>query len=136
MSEDAQDVVLIVEDDPSILMVLSAYLAGEGYRVLQAENGEQALALVHAQPFDLVLSDQAMPVMDGWALLRHLRERWPQLPVLLYSSAPPRRPEGYPQTLHFDASLLKPASGNELIAGIQALMNPLPTERQSSVNEY
>ena len=39
MSEDALDVVLIVEDDPSILMVLSDYLSGEGYRVLQAENG-------------------------------------------------------------------------------------------------
>ena len=47
MSEDAQDVVLIVEDDPSILMVLAAYLSGEGYRVLQAENGEQAKAALH-----------------------------------------------------------------------------------------
>lgn len=128
--------ILVVDDLELNRDWLYDFLTGYGVDVVTAENGEQALALVHAQPFDLVLSDQAMPVMDGWALLRHLRERWPQLPVLLYSSAPPRRPEGYPQTLHFDASLLKPASGNELIAGIQALMNPLPTERQSSVNEY
>jgi Response regulator containing CheY-like receiver, AAA-type ATPase, and DNA-binding domains len=58
MSEDAQDVVLIVEDDPSILMVLSAYLSGEGYRVLQAENGEQAFEILASKPhLDLMVTD-------------------------------------------------------------------------------
>jgi two-component system cell cycle response regulator CpdR len=46
MSEDAQDVVLIVEDEPLILMVLADYLSGLGYRVLKAENGEQALEIL------------------------------------------------------------------------------------------
>ena len=50
MSEDAQDVVLIVEDDPSILMVLAAYLSGEGYRVLQAVDGEEAFAILASKP--------------------------------------------------------------------------------------
>lgn len=62
MSEDAQDVVLIVEDDPSILMVLSAYLAGEGYRVLQAENGEQAFEILASKPhLDLMVTDFRLP---------------------------------------------------------------------------
>lgn len=62
MSEDAQDVVLIVEDDPSILMVLSAYLSGEGYRVLQAENGEQAFEILASKPhLDMMITDFRLP---------------------------------------------------------------------------
>lgn len=62
MSEDAQDVVLIVEDDPSIPMVLSAYLSGEGYRVLQAENGEQAFEILASKPhLDLMVTDFRLP---------------------------------------------------------------------------
>lgn len=127
--------ILVVDDVELNRAWLYDFLTGYGVDVTVAENGERALALIDEQPFDLVMTDQAMPVMDGWALLRHLREGWPQLQVLLYSSAPPRRPVDYPQTLDFDATLLKPASGNELIGGIQALIHRPPTERQSSVHE-
>ncbi|AMB84904.1 hypothetical protein AWM79_06105 [Pseudomonas agarici] len=62
MSEDAQDVVLIVEDDPAILMVLSHYLSGEGYRVLQAENGEEAFKILATKPnLDLMVTDFRLP---------------------------------------------------------------------------
>ncbi|MDO7897490.1 response regulator [Pseudomonas citrulli] len=62
MSEDAQDVVLIVEDDPSILMVLSAHLSGEGYRVLEAENGERAFEILASKPhLDMMITDFRLP---------------------------------------------------------------------------
>lgn len=62
MSEDAEDVVLIVEDEPAILMVLAAYLSGEGYRVLQAENGEQAFEILASKPnLDLMITDYRLP---------------------------------------------------------------------------
>ena len=62
MSDDARDVVLIVEDDPSILMVLSAYLNGEGYRVLEAENAEQAFAILATKPnLDMMITDFRLP---------------------------------------------------------------------------
>ncbi|WP_339530041.1 ATP-binding protein [Pseudomonas mucidolens] len=127
--------ILVVDDVELNRDWLYDFLTGYGVDVAVAENGERALALVDTGSFDLVMTDQAMPVMDGWALLRRLRAQRPELPVLLYSSAPPRRPVGYPQTLDFDASLLKPASGNELIAGIQALIQHTLTERQNSVHE-
>ncbi|UZE21242.1 response regulator [Pseudomonas sp. B21-056] len=58
MSEDAQDVVLVVEDDPSIMMVLSAYLSGAGYRVLQAENGAKAFEILASKPhLDMIITD-------------------------------------------------------------------------------
>ncbi len=62
MSEDAQDVVLIVEDEPLILMLLSDYLSGLGYRVLQAENGEQAFEILASKPhLDLMVTDYRLP---------------------------------------------------------------------------
>jgi len=62
MSEDAQDVVLIVEDDESILTVLSAYLSGEGYRVLEAENGEEAFKILASKPhLDMMITDFRLP---------------------------------------------------------------------------
>jgi two-component system, cell cycle response regulator CpdR len=62
MSEDAQDVVLIVEDDPSILMVLSAYLSGEGYWVLEAEDGERAFEILASKPhLDMMITDFRLP---------------------------------------------------------------------------
>lgn len=62
MSEDAQDVVLIVEDDASIMTVLSAYLSGEGYRVLEAENGEKAFEILASKPhLDMMITDFRLP---------------------------------------------------------------------------
>ena len=62
MSEDAQDVVLIVEDEPVILMLLADYLSGLGYRVLQAENGEQAFEILASKPhLDVMITDYRLP---------------------------------------------------------------------------
>ncbi|MBZ9784207.1 response regulator [Pseudomonas sp. REP124] len=62
MSEDAQDVVLVVEDEPVILMVLTDYLSGQGYRVLQAENGEQAFEILATKPhLDMLITDYRLP---------------------------------------------------------------------------
>ena len=62
MSEDAQDVVLVVEDEPAIRMILRDYLAGEGYHVLVAEDGEQAFAILASKPhLDLMVTDFRLP---------------------------------------------------------------------------
>lgn len=62
MSADAENVVLIVEDEPLILMLLADYLSGEGYRVLKAENGEQAFEILATKPhLDLMITDYRLP---------------------------------------------------------------------------
>ncbi|CAI3788234.1 Response regulator receiver protein CpdR [Pseudomonas sp. MM227] len=90
MSEDAQDVVLIVEDEPLILMVLADYLSGLGYRVLKAENGEQALEILSTKPhLDLMVTDYRLPggisgvkIAEPAVLLR------PDLKVIFISGYP------------------------------------------------
>jgi CheY-like chemotaxis protein len=66
--------VLVVDDDPWILRMVSSSLEKKGtYSVDTARDGQQALHKAQAQRPDLIISDVMMPVMDGWALVQHLR---------------------------------------------------------------
>ncbi|WP_313518201.1 7TM-DISM domain-containing protein [Pseudomonas sp.] len=113
--------VLVVDDVAMNREWLCDLLEGYGYQTQSAADGEGALECLRQQPFDLVLCDQSMPRMDGWALLRTLRAGWPRLPALLYSAAPARRPVDFPEWLDFDASLLKPSDTAELLRTIDGL---------------
>ncbi len=67
--------LLVVEDDPAMLIAFQDVLKGAGFEVLSASNGEAALELLgHTQPA-LILSDISMPIMDGWTLVKTLRSR-------------------------------------------------------------
>ncbi len=79
--------VLVVDDDPDILEAVGEILEGEGYRVDRARNGEEALARVEAERPSAVLLDLLMPVMDGFAVARALRERaGAPIPVVVISA--------------------------------------------------
>ncbi len=124
MSEDAQDVVLIVEDDPSILMVLSAYLSGEGYRVLQAENGEQAFEILASKPhLDLMVTDFRLPGgISGVQIAEPALKLRPDLKVIFISGYPAEiRDTGSPITLTAPI-LAKPFDLDTLQAQIQKLL--------------
>jgi DNA-binding NtrC family response regulator len=78
--------ILVVDDEHNLRMTIAANLELEGFEVVEAEDGETALALVKAQPFDLVLSDVRMPGMNGVDLFRHIHELKPELPVILMTA--------------------------------------------------
>lgn len=113
--------ILLVDDVEQNREWLSDLLGGYGFDVTAVMDAEQALETLQYGSCDLLISDQVMPGMDGWALLAVVRERWPSLPVLLYSSAPAWRPPGYSADLNFDAVLLKPSDAVELLATIEQL---------------
>jgi CheY-like chemotaxis protein len=65
--------ILVVDDDPDLRRTIVSLLDDEGYVVVEAANGAEALALLHENPsFSLILFDLVMPVMDGWQLRREL----------------------------------------------------------------
>jgi DNA-binding response OmpR family regulator len=64
--------VLIVDDEPDILLMLRVNLEAEGYETAMAADGETALERVRQEQFDLMLLDVMMPVMDGWGVLDNL----------------------------------------------------------------
>ena len=80
--------VLIAEDDRNLRRVLRAMLLREGYEVTEAFDGAQAASFLAASPSraDVLISDIRMPKMDGLALFRLCRERYPALPVILVTA--------------------------------------------------
>ncbi len=78
--------ILVVEDDSALAQALSDTLMLSGYEVLTATDGEQALARLDRDSIDMVLTDVQMRPMDGRALLRNLRARFQELPVLVMTA--------------------------------------------------
>jgi CheY-like chemotaxis protein len=90
--QDAPPTVLVVDDEAAIREVVAALLEDEGYAVRQAADGHEALAEVAKGGVDVVLSDVAMPRLDGLSLARQLRSRGRAVPVVLMSAAAPKHP--------------------------------------------
>ncbi|HTF88883.1 MAG TPA: EAL domain-containing protein [Planctomycetota bacterium] len=80
--------VLVVDDEPALLRVYVRLLRGQGYIVHRASDGNSALALLAEKHFDVIVSDIAMPGMDGLALLRVVRQRDLDVPVVLMTGDP------------------------------------------------
>ena len=79
--------LLLIDDTPFFLEVVKRYLTAEGHEVETAVNGEDGLARLEAgRPFDLIVSDIEMPVMDGWEFAREARRRGVKTPMLALTS--------------------------------------------------
>ena len=75
--------LLVVDDDPALLQSLKEILEAVGYEVTTAADGESGLAYLKDQAFDLVLSDLALPGLDGMELLKYLRREAPACPCII-----------------------------------------------------
>jgi signal transduction histidine kinase/ActR/RegA family two-component response regulator len=118
------EVVLVVEDDPEVLVVSARALRDAGYMVLQAQNGREALEAVerHAGRVDLVLADVAMPGVDGRELAELLRRSYPDVAVLLMSG---RAGDAADAGLGSGGEMFlqKPFSPDELADRVRALLD-------------
>jgi CheY-like chemotaxis protein len=100
--------ILVVDDDRDVRETLAAVLEGEGYGVRCAENGAQALAMMHGPKPRAIVLDLMMPVMSGWELLEAVRMdgELAAIPIVVLSAV--RAPSGI-------AHLAKPVSLDELV---------------------
>ncbi|MFE0046974.1 response regulator transcription factor [Streptomyces albireticuli] len=114
--------VLVVEDDPGVRSTLDQLLRFEGYRVLTASDGLEALGLLERERPDLAVVDVVMPGLDGLGLCRMLRRRGDRLPVLVLTA----RHEVGDRVAGLDAGaddyLAKPFATEELFARVRALL--------------
>ena len=85
---DSTMIILVVDDNEQDLDLLQVLLGGDGYQVVTAVNGAEALAKARLNPPDLIVSDILMPVMDGFALCRECKkdERLRQIPFVFYTA--------------------------------------------------
>ncbi len=80
--------VLVVDDEEMITLNYRRVLSANGFRVMAAGNGLEALELMGVDRFDVVLLDLQMPGMDGMDVLRTIKERWPRSEVVVVSGTP------------------------------------------------
>ncbi|OGC22347.1 hypothetical protein A2291_04985 [candidate division WOR-1 bacterium RIFOXYB2_FULL_42_35] len=80
--------ILIIDDQESMLQILSQTLKDQGYEVTTANNGEEGLSKIKADPqaFNLILSDVNMPSLNGFELLKQVKESQPRIPVIFCTS--------------------------------------------------
>ena len=86
--------ILVVDDEESIRDLLERILTGEGYNVTLASSGEQAIDLLGADTFDLIITDSKMPGVGGLAVLAAANRVDPPLPVIVISSGPHHQDSG------------------------------------------
>jgi two-component system chemotaxis response regulator CheY len=111
--------VLVVDDDPTILATVSEALDMEGYPVLTATNGAEALAVVSRSVPSVVLLDMRMPVLDGWGFMHAARERGLPLKVIVMTAAADAR--RWATEIGAHDVLAKPFELDELVAAVERL---------------
>ena len=88
MNTTDQGRLMLVDDDPNLILLVKDYLEFRGYQVTTAENGREALELLEQEIPELIICDVMMPEMDGYTLVQHIRENpateW--VPVLFLSA--------------------------------------------------
>lgn len=112
--------ILVVDNETDILDLLDHHLTQAGMEVARAESGQAALDLLHETNFDLVVLDILMDEMDGFTVLKRIRDGEWEAPVILLSAKHELESKVYGLTLGADDYVTKPFSPAELVARVQA----------------
>lgn len=114
--------ILVVEDDKHVRKLMNAVLKREGYEVLTAENGIQALEVLEVQHIDLIILDIMMPGMDGYEFAEELKNANNMIPILMATAKqlPEDKKKGF--RLGTDDYMTKPVDTEEMLLRIQALL--------------
>jgi two-component system KDP operon response regulator KdpE len=113
--------ILIVDDTVSLTRLVKEYLEGQGYRVVAANNGREAIYVARHEKPDLIVLDVMMPEMDGWEVCRRLRET-STVPILMLTAKGEEIDKLRGFHLGVDDYILKPFSFSEVVARIRAVL--------------
>lgn len=119
---DPEARLLVVDDEPNILELLAASLRFAGFEVQTAANGQQALAIAQSYRPDLLVLDVMMPEIDGFTVVRRLREVGVRSPVVFLTARDSTQDKVTGLTLGGDDYVTKPFSLEEVIARIRAVL--------------
>jgi two-component system alkaline phosphatase synthesis response regulator PhoP len=117
----ATETILVVDDEANIRELARAYLEKNGYRVLVAVNGQQALDTIRQQTPDLVVLDLMLPGIDGWEVCRRVRAT-SNLPILMLTARDDDIDKIVGLEMGADDYLTKPFNPRELVARVRAIL--------------
>jgi DNA-binding NarL/FixJ family response regulator len=125
--------LLLIDDDPNLVLLVQDYLELRGYTVITAKNGRDALKILEKDIPNLIICDVMMPEMDGYAFVKKVRDN-PQtnwLPILFLSAKGQIQDRVAGLSKGADVYMVKPFEPDELVAQIEASLNQSLRMRQS-----
>ncbi len=128
--------ILVVEDEPNVRVLLEVLLTKEGYKVVSATNGEEALSLIDQTQPDLIVTDLMMAKMDGFELTRRIRKQpnFDPVPILMLTAKgePVDKYQGFSEGA--DDYLTKPFDPVELLFRVKAHLRRSNPEQKAAAN--
>jgi len=121
--------ILVVDDDPKIVEIVSLYLKREGYRVLAAYDGRQALEMAREKRPDLIVLDLMLPGLDGMDVCRLLRDE-SDVPILMLTARASDEDKLHGFDVGADDYLTKPFNPRELVARVRAILRRAEGEQE------
>ncbi|MBU1699657.1 MAG: response regulator [Candidatus Eisenbacteria bacterium] len=117
--------ILVVDDDNQVRSMLRLTLEREGYEIVEAADGFEAIQLFRENPFDLIITDIIMPGLEGFETIQRLRAESPDVKIIAISGGGRLAPEGYlevAENLGALKALTKPVDHDELLATVRELV--------------
>lgn len=127
--------ILVVEDEKRIREAIATYLKNAGYTVLEADNGKAAIEVFEDNEIDLIILDVMMPMLDGWTVLRRIREYSKEALVIMLTALESEYDKLQGFELGADEYVTKPFSPKVLVARVNALFSRNPKFRASDKME-
>ena len=127
--------IMIVDDESRMRKLIKDFLIKEDYKVIEASNGEQALEIFNEkkEKLDLILLDVMMPKLDGWSVLRQIRQE-STIPVIMLTARGEEQDELFGFDLGVDEYVSKPFSPKILVARIKALLSRTKNKEHNKVD--
>ena len=119
-----EESILVVDDEERMRKLIKDFLTNKGYHILQAEDGEKALEIYqeNKSKIMLVLLDVMMPKLDGWSVLRQIRQENKELPIIMLTARGEEQDELFGFELGVDEYISKPFSPKILVARGEAIL--------------
>ena len=117
------DYILIVDDESRMRKLIKDFLMAKGYSILEAEDGEKALQIFeeNSEKISLILLDVMMPKLDGWSVLRQIRQT-SKVPIIMLTARGEEQDELFGFELGVDEYISKPFSPKILVARVEAIL--------------
>lgn len=128
--------LLLIDDDPNLILLVKDYLEFRGYEVITAENGREALEVLENDVPDMIVCDVMMPEMDGYDFVSNIREdeRTSWIPVLFLSAKGQAQDRVKGLNVGADVYMVKPFEPEELVAQVEASLKQAFRQRQQSTD--
>jgi DNA-binding response OmpR family regulator len=124
--------ILVVDDDYELSDALRTMLERQGYRVIQARDGQQGKQLVYQQRPDLVILDMMMPRMGGYPVLEHFRDKGDAPPIIMITANEGSRHKAYAEYLGVVDYIRKPFAMERLLEAVERGLAAKPEEPPAS----